>query len=223
MHSSGVDMKPDFWHERWANNEIGFHQDVVTPSLEKYWDELREPSTGTVFVPLCGKSRDLLWLADRGLKVIGVELSQTAVESFFAEHNLEVECGMPGDLRKYRCVSRPITIYQGDFFAFSDDVFSECGVVFDRGALVALPQIMRRAYVEKFTSNLAPGSEILLVTLEHSSEKNPPFNVQEPEIRDLYQDEFSVQRIGEEPELFRGEMATNAVYRLIKRSDQLQC
>lgn len=26
-------MPPDFWHARWANNEIGFHLDEVQPLL----------------------------------------------------------------------------------------------------------------------------------------------------------------------------------------------
>lgn len=218
-----LDMEPNFWHERWANNEIGFHQDIVTPLLERHWDELYESSAGTVFVPLCGKSRDLLWLAERGLKVVGIELSQTAVEDFFAEHHLEAKIGMRGDLREYRCVSRPITIYQGDFFALSDEILSACDVVFDRGSLVALPQIMRGAYVDKFKSNLGSGTEILLVTLEHSDENSPPFSLQEPEVRALYEDEFSVERVGEDPEEFRGQTAMNVAYRLTKKSEQLQC
>lgn len=216
-------MEPDFWHERWTNNEIGFHQDGVTPLLEKHWNELSVSSSGTVLVPLCGKSQDLLWLAERGLNVIGIELSQTAVESFFTEQNLEAKLSVRGDLREYRCVSQPITLYQGDFFALSDKVISASDAVFDRGALIALPQVMRSAYVERFTSNLVKGSEILLVTLEHSSEKNPPFSLQESDVRELYEGEFAVQRVGEEPEEFRGQMATNAIYRLTKRSDHLQC
>lgn len=212
-------MEQQFWHERWANDEIGFHQDTVTPLLEKYWDSLSYSSAGTVFVPLCGKSRDLVWLAQRGLKVVGVELSLTAVECFFAENDLMSEVDVTGDLRQFRCLSQPITIYQGDFFGLSDDTVAESDVVFDRGALIALPQIMRDTYVEKFARCLRPGTEILLVTLEHSSEKSPPFSLQESEVRDLYENEFSVLRLGENTDEFRGEMAMNVIYRLTKKSE----
>ncbi|MBT8083843.1 MAG: thiopurine S-methyltransferase [Woeseia sp.] len=210
-------MESDFWHERWANNQIGFHQDVTTPLLERHWDELFDSSVKSVFVPLCGKSRDLLWLAERGLEVVGVELSQTAVESFFAEQKLDARRGLHGEMREYRCASLPLTVYQGDFFALSNDVFVTSDVVFDRGALIALPRIMRRAYVEKFKSKLKPEARILLMTLEHSDEKSPPFSVQESEIRDLYEDEFSVKRIDEEPEEFRGQLATNVIYLLNRK------
>ncbi|MEN9311138.1 MAG: Thiopurine S-methyltransferase, partial [Pseudomonadota bacterium] len=26
-------MQPDFWHQRWANQHIGFHQSTPTPLL----------------------------------------------------------------------------------------------------------------------------------------------------------------------------------------------
>lgn len=212
-------MESDFWHERWANNEIGFHQDVVTPLLEQHWAELYESSASVVLVPLCGKSKDLLWLEEQGLKVVGVELSQAAVESFFAENDLEARIGIQGDLREYRCESRSITIYQGDFFAMPDSHFTGCDVVFDRGALIALPQIMRRAYAEKFKRTLHPDAEVLLITLEHSSENSPPFSLSESDVHELYEDDFSVKRIGEDPEEFRGEAALNVVYRMTRKRE----
>ena len=216
-------MEPNFWHERWANDEIGFHQDVVTPLLERFWDDFYGASTGIVFAPLSGKSRDLLWLAERGLDVVGVELSQAAVEAFFAENELEAKVGVQGELREFRCVSRPITLFQGDFFALSDEVFASFDAVFDRGSLVALPETMRHAYVDKFKSKLNSNTEILLVTLEHSSEKSPPFNLREADVRELYEDTFNVRRLGEDPEEFRGEMALNVAYRLTRKSEHKQC
>ncbi|MGI9221318.1 MAG: thiopurine S-methyltransferase [Woeseiaceae bacterium] len=212
-------MESSFWHERWANNEIGFHQDVVTPLLEQHWVGLHESSANVVLVPLCGKSKDLLWLAEQGLKVVGVELSQAAVESFFAENDLEANIGIQGDMREYRCESLSITIYQGDFFAMPDNHFTECDVVFDRGALIALPKIMRSAYADKFRRTLHPDAEVLLITLEHSSENSPPFSLLESDVRELYEDDFTVNRIGEDPEEFRGEAAVNVVYRMTRKRD----
>lgn len=37
----------------------------------------------TVFVPLCGKSLDIGYLASLGYRVVGVELSELAVEQLF--------------------------------------------------------------------------------------------------------------------------------------------
>ncbi len=56
-------MDPDFWHERWKNQDIGFHQPDFHALLQKYWPRLEIPAAAPVFVPLCGKSLDMVWLA----------------------------------------------------------------------------------------------------------------------------------------------------------------
>src|SRR4030042_914462 len=102
-------MNPDFWLERWQRNEIGFHQPEINAHLQDFWGQLAVPAGGQVFVPLCGKSRDLLWLRARGHRVLGVELSPIAVRDFFAENALTpapaarpppVRCSSPWNIRR---------------------------------------------------------------------------------------------------------------------------
>src|SRR5512138_1105185 len=76
-------MKRDFWLERWERGETGFHQDEINPYLLQHWPELHVAPGGEVFVPLCGKSLDMVWLRERGYFVLGVELSPIAVQDFF--------------------------------------------------------------------------------------------------------------------------------------------
>ena len=59
--------------------------------FREYWTQVTGGSEGTVLVPLCGKSLDMIWLAQQGHRVIGVELSDVAVESFFSENGLEAQ------------------------------------------------------------------------------------------------------------------------------------
>ena len=82
-------MKPDFWHQRWHDNQIGFHQSAPTPLLLEHWPALGVPAGAKVFVPLAGKSLDMAWLASQGYAVLGVELSPLAIAQFFAEHGLQ--------------------------------------------------------------------------------------------------------------------------------------
>ena len=72
-------MHPEFWLERWQQNQIGFHQARVNPYLQQFWPQLGIAQTGRVFVPLCGKSSDMLWLRAQGHEVVGVEFSELAV------------------------------------------------------------------------------------------------------------------------------------------------
>lgn len=94
-------MKKEFWLERWERQEIGFHQDEINPYLCQYWKELRCARDCEVFVPLCGKSRDMLWLLSQGHTVLGVELSGIAVKAFFKENGRIPHCCTSGNFELY--------------------------------------------------------------------------------------------------------------------------
>ena len=94
-------MGKDYWLERWEQEETGFHQSDTNPYLCQYWKELYLDQDDTVFVPLCGKSQDMLWLSAQNHKVLGVELSAIAVEGFFKENKL---------LPDYNCFNQKIEI-----------------------------------------------------------------------------------------------------------------
>jgi len=107
-------MQAQFWHDRWEQNQIGFHQQDFNPHLQAFWDRLELPAGGTVFVPLCGKSRDLLWLRAQGFPVLGIELSPVAVRDFFAENRLEPQVTPQGKFERWEADG--LVILQGDFF-----------------------------------------------------------------------------------------------------------
>jgi thiopurine S-methyltransferase len=185
-NEAGGGADAEFWHQRWRDNQIGFHQSRATPLLEQYWDAIEVPAGARVFVPLCGKSLDLLWLAGRGHRVLGVELSQLAVDQFFAEHALTPTVQDAPYGRRH--VAGAIEIVCGDVFAPDADVLADCAGVYDRAALIALPQQLRERYAQEVYSRLPAGCRGLLVTLEFPPhEKNgPPFPVPEDEVESLY-------------------------------------
>lgn len=82
--------------ERWREGRIGWHQPDGNASLRRHWR-----GTGPrVLVPLCGKTPDLVWLAEWGNEVVGVELSEIAVQSFFdAHYDRGALVALPSDLR----------------------------------------------------------------------------------------------------------------------------
>ena len=105
-------MEPEFWHERWRAGQIGFHQSTVDRYLSRYWPELGLASDDRVFVPLCGKSLDLLWLLERGHGVTGVELSAVALESFCMEHGIPAKRRMVDGFDVYESVN--LQLYRGE-------------------------------------------------------------------------------------------------------------
>ena len=186
-------MDPDFWHQRWRDNEIGFHQGEPAPLLQKHWPAVAAPAGSRVFVPLAGKSVDMLWLASHGHRVLGVELSPLAVEHFFAEHALEPEVVESRYGTHYR--AGDIELICGDVFALDDIVLADCAAVYDRAALVALPAELRRRYVDEVYARLPAACSGLLVTLEYPAhqKEGPPFTVTEAEVRERYAPHWSIE------------------------------
>lgn len=72
-------MEADFWHGKWARNEIGFHRSEANPLLVAHLDSLGLKPSARIFLPLCGKTLDIGWLLSNGFQVIGAELSEAAV------------------------------------------------------------------------------------------------------------------------------------------------
>lgn len=179
-------MQNDFWQERWARNEIGFHLPSVHPGLRRHWPQLELSQGAQVLVPLCGKSLDLLWLAEQGFSVLGVELSEKAVEAFFAEQRLDPQISHAGAFKVYRAGT--LEIRCGDFFAISAEDVASCAGVYDRAALIALPAPMRQRYAAHLSSILPAGCQQLLITLDYDQAQmdGPPFAVSEAEVTALY-------------------------------------
>jgi len=82
-------MDIDFWQQRWAENQIGFHMPEVNPYLSEFWAQLSVLPGSTVLVPLCGKTLDLVWFVSNQYSVLGVECSDQAIEDFFAEQSIK--------------------------------------------------------------------------------------------------------------------------------------
>ena len=171
---------PDFWHERWNTQRIGFHQPLGHPALREHWASLEVPDGAPVLVPLCGKTRDMAWLAAAGHPVVGVELSPVACEAFFAESEVTPERDTLGPFTRWR--AGKITLLQGDVFALPQVArISTFGAVYDRAALIALPLDLR----DRYARMLSGAGSTLLVTMAYDATKRdgPPFSVSDDEVR----------------------------------------
>ncbi len=191
-------MDKNFWHRRWQKNEIGFHMTEPHHFLQQFFPLLQTQPTDSVFVPLCGKSPDLVWLREEGLKVVGIELSRTAIVAFFNENDL------PGHWTDEAvlpfCSAEGYKLYCGDFFDLTATEVSGINAYYDRGALVALPPEMRVRYVAHMAALMPPGGRVLLISYSYnqSETKGPPFSVPQQELEILFSESFRVEILSEE-------------------------
>ena len=191
-------MDPDFWHERWHNNEIGFHESKVNPALLKHLSSIELASGSRVFVPLCGKTLDIGWLLSQGYSVVGAELSKMAVEQLFADLGVEPAIAEAGKLSRYH--AEGIDIFVGDIFDLTMDRVGQVDAVYDRAALVALPEPMRKQYTAHLSTitNLAPQ---LLVTFEYDQRvmEGPPFSISSDEVQSHYASQYQIASLSSGP------------------------
>jgi thiopurine S-methyltransferase len=199
-------VDPDFWHQRWQARQIGFHQSAPHPFLERWWSSLDIAPGARVYVPLCGKSLDMVWLAVRGYRVVGSELSALAVEEFFGEQQ-RPDVAIEPEGTFHRHVSGAFEILQGDALQLTPALLGPVQAAYDRAALVALPPSMRANYAQNFAALMPAGSRTLLIAFEYEQaiKDGPPFSVTPDEVVKLYDRTFRVEElervdiIGESP------------------------
>jgi thiopurine S-methyltransferase len=169
------------WHARWREGRIGFHEGVPNSYLVAHHAEIA--SAKNILVPLCGKSFDMLWLAQQGHHVVGVELVESAVLDFFAQNHLVPRVTKMETLTRYE--NENITIFAGDFFATTPALLGTIDGVYDRAALIALPPELRGPYVKHMRSLLSQNAVGIVIAVEYDQAQmsGPPFSVLETEVR----------------------------------------
>lgn len=184
-------MDSNFWHQLWESNDIGFHQRAVNPLLAECFNTLSLADSSRLFIPLCGKTLDIAWLLSKGYRVAGAELNKPAVEQLFSELGVEPRVSKLGKLDCYSAEN--IDIFVGDIFDLSAEVLGDVDAIYDRAALVALPEAMRKNYRDHLLeiTNIAPQ---LLLTFEYDQTvmQGPPFSISANDIKRYYSDIYTL-------------------------------
>lgn len=178
-------MKINFWQKRWDNNDIGFHEGQFNPYLLEFFPQLKLPSGATVFVPLCGKSRDIAWLLAQSYQVVAVEFIESAVQQLFKELEVTPKKSMIDNIKCYQHQS--LKVFVGDFFELSAQQLGKVDAVYDRAALVALKNDVRRRYADHLLSITRQAPQLLQVwEYQQNLMPGPPFSVSNDEIAAHY-------------------------------------
>lgn len=188
-------MDKDFWHERWEKGETAFHGNAVNPLLVKHFDELSLAKGSRVFLPLCGKTLDIAWLLANGYAVAGVELSKIAIEQLFAELKVNPAITQLDRLERYRAPN--LDVYVGDFFDLSREQLGRVDAIYDRAALVALPEATRRLYTARMMEITGKAPQLLIsYEYDQSAMDGPPFSVSSDEVKQHYRGTYDLSTLG---------------------------
>ena len=200
-------MDATFWQNRWAKKKIGFHEPVANPKLINYFDALELASGSRIFVPLCGMTYDITWLAEQGHDVVGVELVESAVAGLFDSLNVVPTITQHRNLPLYHAeyAGRAIDIWVGDIFNLTASDLTACNIgqvdaIYDRAALVALPDTspdyLRSRYVQQLI-DLTNGARQLLVTFDFDQEQRPgpPFAITVEQLQTYYGEHYELESL----------------------------
>lgn len=216
-------MEAQFWLDRWNEGKIGFHRDQFNELLLQHFPALKADKGQRVLVPLCGKTKDLIWLQQQGLVVHGVELSPKACQAFFTENQLTPYQKTPReDSIQYSIHGLQISC--GDLFKISFN--HDYDFIYDRASLVALPSSMRAAYAQVMTTVLKPQGKYLLLAFEYDQAvmEGPPFSIDGDEVKRLFTKNFDIEMVGSEkikgtgPNFEAGNTVKQVVYILTRKT-----
>ena len=183
------------WISRWESNRIGWHAEQVNRHLNKYLDRFELSFGESVFVPLCGKTNDMQFLLEKNIKVIGVEMSNIAIEQFFSENNLDYSVSDLGQFVLYE--GDGIKLYCGDFFDLDSKYLENVKAIYDRASLIALNEDLRQKYAKHLSDIIEFDARILLLTLFYPQHQKsgPPFAVSKEEVGQLFNGSFDIQEL----------------------------
>ena len=190
-------MQTEFWLEKWEKGETGFHLEVAHPLLERNWPRLGLAPDGAVFVPLCGKSHDLIHINRLGHPVTGIELSPLAIEQFFTERHLTPTATEVGGMPAFRVEN--LCLIAGDFFRLKPGDLGPIAAVYDRASLIAMPPAMQADYARQLQRLMPEDAPILLITLDYAAAEmqGPPFATPLSRIQELYADRYDIHLLEE--------------------------
>lgn len=139
----------------------------------------------------------MIWLANAGYRVVGVDFSTAAIAGFFSEwvspSEYAVEQLNTGE-RVWR--AGDFAVVEADIFKLSAtavrcalDPASQPGFFYDRAGLTAIRHEEHEAYVAAIGRLVQPAAAGLLICVEHNGYNlAPPFSISESEVNAIFSD-----------------------------------
>ena len=198
----------DDWHSKWTSLKDGalpgWHLSGTNPSLVTIDGEpfVKEndrtiPIRGRVLVPLCGATDDMQYLSnfDAVTEVVGVEISERAIDVFFKAHSLtpnieplSKSSTSNGSSDGCVYVSGKIKIFKMDMLLFADS--EKFDFIWDRASLMAIDPCYRSKYCQVMESCLKGAGDYVVVGIEYPEGPftGPPRMIHDRQIKECFED-----------------------------------
>ena len=171
------------WETRFIDDDTPWERDGLHPAFTAWRDQSSFAAGERGLIPGCGRSPELLALAQAGLAVTGADLSATAIgwqRKVFAEAK---QCG---------------DLVTGDVLAWSPQ--QPLDLVYEQTFLCAIHPRLRTRYEQALSRWLGSGGRLYALFMQKAEPGGPPFGcsldamrILFPEARWIWPDEGDIQ------------------------------
>lgn len=168
------DLSPDYWNNRYLNNDFGWDIGYASPPLKEYFLQLKNKDA-SILIPGAGNGYEVELLIELGFKNVCVlDFAQA-----------------PLDALKKRLPDFPEKqLLQKDFFEHE----GQYDLIIEQTFFCALDPDLRKKYVEQMCLLLKPGGKLVgLLFNDVMNTDRPPFGGSEFEYRNLFSERFDIK------------------------------
>ena len=167
------------WQKHYDDNELSWDLgEVANPFVRLWEDKVLQP--GTLIVPGCGQGHEVIYFAERGFQVTGVDYSLGAeklLRDSLSNKNLNVQ------------------VLHQNFFELDETHTQAYDNMLEQTFFCAIHRDQRPAYVATVSRILKPGGLLFGLFYETGEEGGPPFNTTEVDIQNHFAAAFDIERL----------------------------
>lgn len=167
------------WQKHYDEDDLAWDLGEVAHPFVRLWED-KVLTPGTLIVPGCGQGHEVIYFAERGFQVTGVDYSPGAVKLLCDSMNRRSLSGQ---------------VLHRDFFeleAAHDQIYD---AMLEQTFFCAIHPDQRSAYVETVSRILKPGGLLFGLFYETGEEGGPPFNTTEADIQNHFAAAFDIERL----------------------------
>jgi cyclopropane fatty-acyl-phospholipid synthase-like methyltransferase len=164
------------WQKHYDENDLAWDLGEVANPFVRLWED-KVLTPGSLIVPGCGQGHEVIYFAERGFQVTGVDFSSGAVELLsesLSRKNLNAK------------------VLHRNFFELDETYSKAYDALLEQTFFCAIHKDQRSAYVETVSRILKPGGLLFGLFYETGEEGGPPFNTTEADIQNHFAAAFDM-------------------------------
>ena len=179
MDEESKEYSREDWQDHYDSNDLGWDLGQVAPPFVELWEKGKLP-WGEVLVPGCGRGHEVIFLAENGFEVTGIDFSEGAVTY------------LGNALKKRNLKGR---VLHQDFFSLDDTHDGVYNLVIEQTFFCAISPRQRQDYVLKVSRMLKPGGMLVGLFYHTDKQGGPPYNTTREDIETHFSENFEIQEL----------------------------